>query len=146
MKIDQFFATAVTYCGFGVLIRGPSGSGKSDLALRLIDDGAGLIADDQVVIKSVGQKLFLSPPDSLLGLIEVRGIGVIKIAYVRDIRLCLIIELDPSNEIQRIPTIEEELIKNIPVPVISMDAFESSVLAKIKIILGYLDKKIELIL
>ena len=146
MKIDQFYATAVTYCGFGVLIRGPSGSGKSDLALRLIDDGAGLIADDQVVIKSVGRKLFLSPPDSLPGLIEVRGIGVIKIAYVRDIRLCLIIELDPSNEIQRIPTIEEELIKNIPVPVISMDAFESSVLAKIKIILGYLDKKIELIL
>ena len=146
MKIDQFYATAVTYCGFGVLIRGPSGSGKSDLALRLIDDGAGLIADDQVVIKSVGQKLFLSPPDSLPGLIEVRGIGVIKIAYVRDIRLCLIIELDPSNEIQRIPTIEEELIKNIPVPVISMDVFESSVLAKIKIILGYLDKKIELIL
>jgi HPr kinase/phosphorylase len=112
----------------------------------MIDDGAGLIADDQVVIKSVGQKLFLSPPDSLPGLIEVRGIGVIKIAYVRDIRLCLIIELDPSNEIQRIPTIEEELIKNIPVPVISMDAFENSVLAKIKIILGYLDKKIELIL
>ena len=146
MKIDQFYATAVTYCGFGVLIRGPSGSGKSDLALRLIDDGAGLIADDQVVIKAVDQKLFLSPPDSLLGLIEVRGVGVIKIAYVRDIRLCLIIELDPSNEIQRIPIIEEELIKKIPVPVINLCAFESSVPAKIKIILGYLDKKIELIL
>ena len=144
--MNQFYATAVTYCGFGVLIRGPSGSGKSDLALRLIDDGAGLIADDQVVIKAVGQELYLSPPDSLSGLIEVRGVGVIKIGYVRDIRLCLIIELDPSNDIQRIPTIEEELIKNIPVPVISMDAFESSVLAKIKIILGYLDKKIELIL
>jgi HPr kinase/phosphorylase len=143
--MDQFYATAVIYCGFGILIRGPSGSGKSDLALRLIDDGADLIADDQVVIKAVGQELYLSAPDSLSGLIEVRGIGVIKIEYVSDIRLCLIVELDPSNEIQRIPTIKEELIKNIPVPVINMYAFESSVLAKIKIILGYLDKKIELI-
>jgi HPr kinase/phosphorylase len=144
--MDQFYATAVIYCGFGILIRGPSGSGKSDLALRLIDDGADLIADDQVVIKAVGQELYLSAPDSLSGLIEVRGIGVIKIEYVSDIRLCLIVELDPSNEIQRIPTIKEELIKNIPVPVINMYAFESSVLAKIKIILGHLDKKIELIL
>jgi HPr kinase/phosphorylase len=143
--MNQFYATAVTYCGFGILIRGPSGSGKSDLALRLIDDGAGLVADDQVVIKSVGQELYLSPPDSLSGLIEVRGVGVIKIEYVRDIRLCLIVELDPRNEIQRIPKIKEELIKKIPVPVINMYAFESSVLAKIKIILGYLDKKIELI-
>jgi HPr kinase/phosphorylase len=144
--MDQFYATAVIYCGFGILIRGPSGSGKSDLALRLIDDGADLIADDQVVIKAVGQELYLSAPDSLSGLIEVRGIGVIKIEYVSDIRLCLIVELDPSNEIQRIPTIKEELIKNIPVPVINMYAFESSVLAKIKIILGHLDKKIKLIL
>ena len=143
--MNQFYATAVTYCGFGVLIRGPSGSGKSDLALRLIDDGAGLVADDQVVIKAVGQELYLSPPDSLSGLIEVRGVGVIKIEYVRDIRLCLIVELDPRNEIQRIPKIKEELIKKISVPVINMYAFESSVLAKIKIILGYLDKKIELI-
>ena len=143
--MNQFYATAVTYCGFGVLIRGPSGSGKSDLALRLIDDGAGLVADDQVVIKAVGQELYLSPPDSLSGLIEVRGIGVIKIEYVRDIRLRLIVELDPSNEIQRTPIIKEELIKKNPVPVVNMYAFESSVLAKIKIILGYLDKKIELI-
>jgi HPr kinase/phosphorylase len=143
--MNQFYATAVTYCGFGILIRGPSGSGKSDLALRLIDDGAGLVADDQVVIKSVGQELYLSPPESLSGLIEVRGVGVIKIEYFRDIRLCLIVELDPRNEIQRIPKIKEELIKKILVPVINMYAFESSVLAKIKIILGYLDKKIELI-
>ena len=143
--MNQFYATAVTYCGFGILIRGPSGSGKSDLALRLIDDGAGLVADDQVIIKAVGQELYLSPPDSLSGLIEVRGIGVIKIEYVRDIRLRLVVELDPSNEIQRTPIIKEELIKKIPVPVVNMHAFESSVLVKIKIILGYLEKKIELI-
>ena len=143
--MDQFYATAITYCGFGILIRGPSGSGKSDLALRLIDDGADLIADDQVAIRALEQKLYLSPLDNTPGLIEVRGIGVMKIKYVRDIKLCLVIDLDPSDEIQRIPEIKEELIKSIPVPVINMDAFEHSVLVKIKIILGYLDKKIELI-
>ena len=146
MIMNQFYATAVTYSGFGVLIRGPSGSGKSDLALRLIDNGAGLISDDQVIIKVVGQELYLSPPESISGLIEVRGVGVIKIEYDRDIRLCLIVELDPSNDVQRTPRVKEELIKNIPVPVINLNAFENSVLAKIKMVLGYLDKKIEIIL
>ena len=144
--MDQLYATAITYCDYGVLIRGPSGSGKSDLALRLIDDGASLIADDQVIIKAVRQKLYLSPPDSISGLIEVRGIGVIKINYVRDIRLHLIIDLDQGNKIQRIPIMNKELIKNISVPVFNLNAFEISTLVKIKIILGYLDKKIELIL
>ena len=144
--MDQFYATAVTYCGFGVLIRGPSGSGKSDLALRLIDDGANLIADDQVDIKSAGQGLYLSPPDNIAGLLEVRGIGVIRIEYDWDVKLCLIVELDLSKEMQRIPIIKEEFIKNIPVPIINMNAFETSILAKIKIILSYLDKKIEIIL
>ena len=143
--MDQFYATAVTYCGSGILIRGPSGSGKSDLALRLIDDGADLIADDQVAIKVVEQKLYLSPPDSISGLIEVRGVGVIKIDYVRDIKLCLIVDLATGDTVQRIPIIKKELIKNIPVPVISINAFEHSVLVKVKIILDYLEKKIELI-
>jgi HPr kinase/phosphorylase len=143
--MEQVYATAVAYHGFGVLIRGPSGSGKSDLALRLIEDGAKLIADDQVNISAVRKELYLSPPDSISGLIEVRGFGVIKIGAVRDIKLRLIVDLDPSYETERTPTIKEELIKNITVPVTNMKAFESSILARIKLILGYLEKNIELI-
>ncbi len=143
--MDQFHATAVAYYGFGILIRGPSGSGKSDLALRLIDDDADLIADDRVVIKVVGKELRLSPPESISGLIEVRGIGVVKIKTVRDIPLCLVVELELSNQTKRMPEIKEETIKDISIPIISINAFESSSLAKIKIVLRYLDKKIELI-
>ena len=142
--MEQVYATAVAYRGFGILIRGPSGSGKSDLALRLIDDGANLIADDQVIIESVREELYLSSPDTISGLIEVRGFGVIKIESVRDVKLGLIVDLDPSFKTQRSPKMKEELIKNIIVPVINMKAFESSVLARIKLILGYLEKKIEL--
>ena len=143
--MDQFHATAVAYYGSGILIRGPSGSGKSDLALRLIDDDADLIADDRVVIKVVGKELRLSPPESISGLIEVRGIGVVKIKTIRDIPLCLVVELELSNQTKRMPDIKEESIKDISIPIIGINAFESSSLAKIKIVLRYLDKKIELI-
>jgi len=142
--MEQVYATAVAYRGFGILIRGPSGSGKSDLALRLIDDGANLIADDQVIIKSVRKEHYLSSPDSISGLIEVRGFGVIKIESVRDVRLRLIVDLDPSCKTERSPIMKEELIKNIIVPVINMKAFDSSVLVRIRLILSYLEKKIEL--
>ena len=143
--MDHFHATAVAYCGSGILIRGPSGSGKSDLALRLIDDDADLIADDRVVIKVVEKELRLSPPESISGLIEVRGIGVVKIETVQDIPLCLVVELEPSYQTQRMPEIKEELIKDVSVPIININSFESSALVKIKIVLRYLEKKIELI-
>ena len=60
-------ATCIAVDGLGVLLRGPSGSGKSDLALRLIDGGAMLIADDQVVLEAIGGVLFARPPDILAG-------------------------------------------------------------------------------
>ena len=140
-----FYATAVAYHGCGILIRGPSGSGKSDLALRLIEDGANLIADDQVNIKAVRKQLYLSSPDNISGLIEVRGFGVIKIECVRDIKLGLIVDLDPSYETERTSIMKDELIQDIITPIINIKAFESSVLARIKLILGYIEKKIELI-
>jgi len=62
-----------------VLLRGPSGSGKSDLALRLIDDGARLIADDQTHLAKKGHALIATPPPAIAGMIEVRGIGVVKL-------------------------------------------------------------------
>ena len=144
-SIEQVYATAVAYHSFGILIRGPSGSGKSDLALRLIEDGANLISDDQVNIQAVKKQLYLSPPDNIAGLIEVRGFGVIKIKSVRDINLRLIVDLDPSSTTERTPIMKEESIKNIMVPVVSLKAFENSILARIKLIIGYLEKKIELI-
>ena len=143
--MDLFHGTAVLYRGFGILIRGPSGSGKSDLALRLIDDGADLIADDQVIIKSVGEILQLSSPDKISGLIEIRGVGVVRIKYVSGVPLGLILDINPRKKLKRMPIIKKELIGSISIPVISIDAFESSAVAKIKIFMQCLGNEIKLI-
>ena len=143
--MDLFHGTAVLYRGFGILIRGPSGSGKSDLALRLIDDGADLIADDQVIIKSVGEILQLSSPDKISGLIEVRGVGVVCIKYVSSIPLGLIVDINPRKKLKRMPITKKELIGNISIPVITIDAFESSAVAKIKVFIQFLGDEIKLL-
>jgi len=137
----QLHATAVSCHGAGVLIRGPAGSGKSDLALRLIDNGADLIADDRVSVEVCGKKIYLSAPQNILGLIEIRGIGLIKIDAVRDIPLSLIVDLRPHNEIDRMPEHRKDVIENIYVPIFEMDAFECSALAKIKFFLKSLNEK-----
>ena len=143
--MDSFHGTAVSYHGCGILIRGPSGSGKSDLALRLIDDGAILIADDQVQIKFVGKELHLSAPNSISGLIEIRGVGVIRIKHVSRVPLSLIVDINTKEQLQRLPAIKKEVINNIHISVIRINAFESSTIAKIKVFLQYLKNEVKLI-
>jgi HPr kinase/phosphorylase len=133
--MTQLHATAIAVASAGVLIRGPSGSGKSDLALRLIDEEAILIADDRVDIKLVDGKLHLAAPTTIQGLLEVRGIGVVNISAVQKIPLSLIVDLKPVSEIERMPDNKIELIDGIAIPVIDIDPFELSAPAKIKMAL-----------
>ncbi|MHA1114324.1 MAG: HPr kinase/phosphorylase, partial [Alphaproteobacteria bacterium] len=74
-------ATCVSLWGAGILLRGPSGSGKSDLALRLIDGGAVLVADDQVSLELRDGGLFASPPAATAGKLEVRGVGIVTVPF-----------------------------------------------------------------
>jgi HPr Serine kinase C-terminal domain len=69
--------TVVAIDGGGVLLRGPSGRGKSDLALRLIDAGARLVADDQVLLQRSGMQVLARAPAVLAGLLEIRGVGIV---------------------------------------------------------------------
>ncbi|MEO9600741.1 HPr kinase/phosphatase C-terminal domain-containing protein [Parasphingorhabdus sp.] len=127
-------ATAVAISGAGIMIRGKSGSGKSDLALRLIDRGATLISDDYVDIKQKNQSLILSPPSNLAGKIEVRSLGIIECPYLSDIELRLIINL--KNKPDRFPMDRQAMnLLGITVPFCTLDAMETSAAIKVELAL-----------
>ena len=85
--------TCVDLDGRGILLRGPSGSGKSDLALRLIDGGARLVADDQVELRRDGHRVLARAPITLSGRMEVRGLGIVPLPYVTEAALHAVIDL-----------------------------------------------------
>src|SRR5712691_12625786 len=86
-------ATAIAIHGHAVLLRGASGSGKSDLALRLIDAGARLVADDQSELRRQGDAIIVRAPLTIAGLIEIRGIGIVRIDSMAEAPLALLADL-----------------------------------------------------
>jgi serine kinase of HPr protein (carbohydrate metabolism regulator) len=132
---ELIHGTAVSITGKAVLIRGPSGSGKSDLALRcitaapspLLGTPALLIADDQVLATRQGERVLLRAPDAIGGRLEVRGIGVVALPFVSDVELALIVDLVPSGAMARLPDprLPVEII-GIFVPAVDLDATEVS--------------------
>lgn len=87
----------------GILILGGSGSGKSDLMLRLIAAGSMLVADDRTDLTVEGDILIASPPHPLAGLLEVRGIGVVSIFHRGRAAVALAVELIPGETPARMP-------------------------------------------
>lgn len=124
-------ATCVAINGRGLLITGPSGSGKSDLALRLIADGAQLVADDQVELGSLS--LIATCPAPLRGLIEARYIGLMRVPFVESAPLALIIE--PEDHPERLPEPQQREILGMSVPLLRIPYFENSTPAKLKFFL-----------
>jgi serine kinase of HPr protein (carbohydrate metabolism regulator) len=118
-----------------VLLLGTSGSGKSDLALRLIHAGSRLIADDQTSLFERDGLLQASAPEGIRGLLEVRGVGIVPVEPVVQAPLVLVVQLR-SGEIARMP--EEERYQ-APLPLrpktapllFTLDPFEASAPAKI---------------
>jgi serine kinase of HPr protein (carbohydrate metabolism regulator) len=123
-----------------MLISGPSGSGKSDLALRLLDRGFRLVSDDQTVVKKDGDRLLASAPPTIAGKLEVRGIGIVEMERVDDIPISLIIEL--TNEIQRMPDDSRERpILGVRLPLITIDAMTASASSKVELALDRMGLK-----
>ena len=91
-------ATCVAINGRAVLIEGPPGSGKSSLALTLIDRGAALIGDDGVTLQPRGGRLYASPPPNIAGLLEVRNLGLLEFPTVGDVPVALVVRLDAGAE------------------------------------------------
>lgn len=126
-------ATLVSIGKYGVLLKGKSSSGKSDLALRLIESGrARLVADDIVEIFAKKGKVYGTSPENLRGLLEVRGVGIIKYPYVcrKTVDLSVNLVLQPQN-IERMPRECSEKILGLEIPQIDLYAMENSAPQKI---------------
>lgn len=126
-------ATSVLLDGIGVLIRGPSGSGKSDLALRLIDGGAKLVADDQTVLEAQGGGISAHAPPSIAGKLEVRGLGIVGVPWVASARLGLVVDLVPPARIDRLPEAATLTLLGVILPRLDLSPFEASAPAKLRL-------------
>ena len=101
--MTNIHGTAVELFGKAVLLRGQPGSGKSDLALKLIDRGATLISDDQTLVEKEGNVLFLSAPKSIANLLEIRGLGIINFDHIDHVCLALVVDLSSDSDFERLP-------------------------------------------
>lgn len=134
---ETLHASTVSVGGHAVMLCGPSGTGKSDLALRLIDRGAHLVSDDYTVARRVDGTLRASPPATIVGKMEVRGIGIVSMDHVADVPVALIVDL--SDTVDRLPM--EPVTRDIAgvkVPVIRLSALEPSAPIKVEIALKQL--------
>ena len=120
--------------GRAVLIRGPSGSGKSDLALRLLDRGFALVSDDQTIVSRDGNRLIASAPPTIAGKLEVRGVGIVEMEHEDEVPIAIVVEL--TSDIQRIPDdSREQFILGIALPLVSIDALTASAPSKVALAL-----------
>jgi len=130
-KPENVFGTGITYDGYGILMRGQSGAGKSLLALDLLDRAENLgkegflISDDRVLLNVEDDHVFCSSPPQIAGQIELRGCGVIERPTIKKTKIHLVIDL--VSELDRMPENEEfvtELlgvkIARCPVPIRSL--------------------------
>lgn len=129
-------ATAVAVGAHAVLLRGPSGSGKSDLALRLIDAGASLLADDQTRLWREGDAVLVCAPEPIAGLLEVRGVGIVRMRPLPTARLRLIADLVAPQHVERLPEPSSETIFGLAIPLVAVAPFQASAVAKLRLALA----------
>ena len=134
--------------GEGVLILGGPGAGKSDLALRLIDEpGHGiseglmrseLVSDDQVTIVRHGNKLVASAPSNIDGKLEIRGLGIVALATQPSVPLSLVVKLQAHSAIERLPDHGTLNILGLALPLVEIDGTTASAPARLRAALHWL--------
>lgn len=114
-----FQASAVAIDGRAVILEGPPGSGKSSLALALIDRGAQLIGDDGVTLAREGDRLLASPPPNIAGLLEIRGVGLVNLPTATGVPVALILALVGEGHAERLPgTLVARDLLGIGIPIL----------------------------
>lgn len=126
------------------LLRGPSGSGKSDLALRFLFlarrgpaalDPPALVADDRVCIRRDGARILATAPESIQGQLEVRGLGIVGVKLIAEAELVLVVDLVDAGSVERMPPSDlTTQIGGMDLPLMRLSPFEAS--APIKLALG----------
>ena len=119
-------------------MRGPSGSGKSDLALRLIDGGARLVADDQTELGRAADGVIARSPAAIAGRMEVRGVGILRVPTVPRAPVRLVIDLVAPDRVERLPESEFCEYLQCSLPLLALAPFEASAPAKIRLALACL--------
>ena len=110
-------ASCVALNGRAALILGGSGRGKSGLALELMALGAGLVADDRVVLRRQGEALIARPPAAIAGRIEARFVGILNAAPAGPAELALVVDLD-TEERDRLPPRRSASLLGISLPLL----------------------------
>lgn len=138
--------TCVALGGRAALLRGPSGSGKSDLALRFLFlarrgpaalDPPSLVADDQVGVRRDGKRVLVFAPDSIRGQLEVRGVGIVGVKPAAEAELVLVVDLANRAEVARFPAAElTASIAGVDVPLLRLEPLEASAPIKLALALS----------
>ena len=134
LSSETLHASCVAVDGRAVLISGRSGSGKSDLALRLIDRGAVLVSDDYTIVRRVSGRLLARPPANIEGRIEVRGLGILPFPHLGDVPVALLVDL--NLDVVRMPEPRAPVsLAGLTVPVVALSALEASAPVKVEVAL-----------
>ena len=121
----------------GVLIEGEAGAGKSDLALRALEQGFRLVADDRVVLWTSGGRLFGRAPDTLAGLMEVRGLDVVRLEPLPLAEVALIARCGAA---ERLPDRQAEAVLGVALPSLTIAPLEASAPAKLSRAMALFDR------
>lgn len=137
--MPNIHASCVDYFDKGILILGPSGAGKSDICLRLImNHHAKLVADDRVDLRVFNGEIMASAPENIRDMLEVRGVGILKMPAVESVYIKLVVQLVSQDEkLERLPKSEFYEVKEIKIPLIKLHAYEDSTPDKIIARLNY---------
>jgi HPr kinase/phosphorylase len=129
--------TAVALHGEAVLLLGESGSGKSELAARLIADGGVLIADDQVHLSYVNEegveRIMASSPANIAGILELHGVGLIRVPHLHSAPLRLVVRCD-AGPVERLPERRKWICEGVPVEEVTLDARAPGTPAKCRLL------------
>jgi HPr kinase/phosphorylase len=153
MEKTLIHATTISINGTAVVIRGASGSGKSDLALQVLEMPAtgltgqtldvALVSDDQTLIWLDGQNIMAAAPENIQGLLEVRGHGILQLQSVGPVPVVLIVDLKPAAAIERLPEMTDlsTILLGKNCPAITIDPGKVSAAARLRTAWAKLSKQ-----